>query len=447
MTKTALTVLLCLIATPNLGVGESGFHLHVDVTKLQNGLTLLTCVDSSASTVSYQTFINAGSRDETKPGATGLAHVFEHMMFRGTALYPDFDDAVSFMGPETNGYTTDDYTCYFVNAKPEFLEKIIEVESDRVQNLSFSQEAFRRELGPVKEERRRGVDDDPGGFLYQELYKLAFTRHTYRHPVIGWEEDLEKNMTYEDAHEFKKTFYAPNYCTIVISGKFDPNLASELVLKHYGTWQPSLPPVSQVSAEPEQRVSKRKDFRWKDRHVPPRLLLGYRGPDLNYDTPDFVALKVLSNVLFSKTGRLYKKLHVDSDLVERIGGEVDGRKDPGLIVIDASLRDDVGFDSILAVIRSELTSLATTELSPSELELAVNPMKADYLFRLDRPSRIGGQIGYYHLVGGDYKMIFEHYETLSSITPSDIRAAAAKYLTENASTVVTLSPAALQEGR
>jgi len=433
-------LLCCIFFLLSACPGQGQFRLDVEKTVLPNGLTLLTYVDTTAPTVSYRTFINAGSRDETKAGATGIAHVFEHMMFRGTEKYPNYNDAVARMGPQTNAGTSDDLTDYFVNAKAEFLREIIEVESDRIRNLRFTREAFRTELGTVKEERRRGVDDDPGGFLYQELFRLAFKKHTYHHPVIGWEDDLEKTLTFEDGYAFKKTFYSPNYCTIVICGNFDPEKAGEWVLENYGDWKTSLPPTSQVRTEPTQEERRRRDFEWKDSHTAPLLLIGYKGPDLNLDTPDLAALQVLSKILFSKTGRLYKKLKSDTDKVERIRGEIEGRKDPGLFVIDATLKEGQDFDSIIAIIEQELTGIVEGQIPDDELARAVNPMKSEFLFRLSTPYRIGGSIGYFHLTGGDYRMMFAYYDMLGRITADDVKEAARKYLIPAHSTIVTLSP-------
>jgi len=442
----SICLLISLISILSLGTASGQFDLNVEMTVFPNSLTLLTYVDTTVPTVSYQTFINAGSRDETKPGASGIAHVFEHMMFRGTEKYPDYDEAISYMGPQTNAYTSEDYTCYFINAKAEFLENIIEVESDRVRNLSFSREAFRRELGPVKEERRRGTDDDADGFLYQELGRLAYRKHTYRHPVIGWEQDLEKNLTYADAMAFKRLFYEPNYTTIIISGNFDRAKAEELILQYYGTWKPSLPPTSQVRQEPKQDKLRRKDFDWKDSHIPPKMLIAYKAPDLNFDTPDLVALQALTNVLFSKTGRLYKKLKTDHPVVQDISGNLEGKKDTGLFTISLSLKPGEDFDSVLAIVQGELDDVMKNGITDVELERAVNPMKSSFLFRLNSPFRTGGMIGYYQMTGGNYRMMYTYYDILGLLTTEDIKSAAEKYLKPSNSSIVTLSPKKIEEG-
>ncbi len=145
------SVLFIFLILSGISSASTDIGLEVEMTILPNGLTILTCVDTTVSTVSYRTYINAGSRDETRAGGTGAAHVLEHMMFRGTKKFPNFSDAVAPMGAQTNAYTSEDYTCYFVNAKSEFLKRIIEIESDRIRNLKFTRDAFRRELGPVRE--------------------------------------------------------------------------------------------------------------------------------------------------------------------------------------------------------------------------------------------------------------------------------------------------------
>lgn len=138
---------LCLFLFVGISSHAGSINLNIQKTILENGLTILTCEDHSVPTVSYLTFVNAGSRDEVKPGITGLAHVFEHMMFRGTEKYPDYDKAVGNFGPETNAWTSEDGTVYFVNVKSEYLEKVIDVEADRIRNLRFDDQTFRTELG------------------------------------------------------------------------------------------------------------------------------------------------------------------------------------------------------------------------------------------------------------------------------------------------------------
>lgn len=436
----AISSILFLAFCPLSSFGQSGLDLKIEKTVLDNGLTILTCEDHTVPTVSYQTFVNAGSRDEAKPGITGLAHVFEHMMFRGTEKYPDYDQALGNYGPETNAWTGNDCTDYFVDVKAEYLEKVIEVEADRIRNLRFTNETFRTELGPVKEERRRFQVDDPDGFLGERFYELAYQKHTYHHPVIGWEEDLEKNIQVEDGLEFKRTFYSPGYCIISVAGNFDTDEVIEWIKKYYGDWEAQPPPDIQIPEEPPQRKQRVKDFVWKDSQISPKLLIGYHGPNINIETNDYAALKIIGKVLFLKSGRLTKRLYQDMQLVDRIWGDIEGNKDPGLFEISAHLKKGKSLDQVKSVIFDEVEKLREEMVTPNELEKAKNSLKADLLYRLNRPHAVAGTIGFLETVGGDYHLIFKLQEKYKQITAKDVQEVAYRVLSPTNRTVVTLVP-------
>jgi len=436
----AISLILCLFFCPLFSFGESGLNLKIDKTVLDNGLTILTCEDHTVPTVSYQTFVNAGSRDEVKPGITGLAHVFEHMMFRGTEKYPDYDQAVGNYGPETNAWTGNDCTDYYVDVKAEYLEKVIEIEADRIRNLRFDNETFRTELGPVKEERRRGDVDDPGGFLWEKLYELAFQKHTYHHPVIGWEEDLEKNIQLEDGLEFKRTFYSPGHCIISIAGNFGTDKMIEWIKKYYGDWEAQVPPDIQIPEEPPQTEERMKDFVWKDSEVSPKLLIGYHGPNANALTNDFAALRVIGKILFLESGRLTKKLYQDLQLVDQVWGDIEQNKDPGLFVINANLKKDKSIDQVKSIIFEEIGKLREGAVTEKELQKAKNSLKADLLYRLDHPHAIAGTIGFSQVVGGDCYLFSKLQEKYEQITVKDVQEVASRIFAPTNRTVATLVP-------
>ena len=435
-----ISSILFLLFFPLSLYSESGLDLKIEKTVLDNGLTILTCEDHTVQTVSYQTFVNVGSRDEVKPGKTGLAHLFEHMMFRGTEKYPDYDQALGNYGPETNAWTGNDCTDYFVDVKADYLEKVIEVEADRIRNLRFNNETFRTELGPVKEERRRFQVDDPDGFLGERFYELAYKKHTYHHPVIGWEEDLEKNIQVEDGLEFKKTFYSPGYCIISVAGNFDTDEVIEWIKKYYGDWKAQSPPDIQIPEEPPQREERVKEFVWKDSQISPKLLIGYHGPDISVETNDFAALKIISKVWFLRSGRLTKKLYQDLQLVDRIWGNMEEQKDPGLFVISANLKKEKSLDQVKSVIFDEVEKLREEPVTPNELQKAKNSLKADLLYRLNRPHAVAGTIGFLETVGGDYHLIFKLQEKYKQITAKDVQEVAYRVLSPTNRTVVTLVP-------
>jgi len=416
-------------------------QLKLDIKKnvLDNGLTILTYEDKSAPTVSYMTFVNAGSREE-KPGTTGLAHVFEHMMFRGTEKYPVYHDAISHFGAQNNASTGEDYTSYYVSVKKDYLEEIIPIEADRIRNLIFNNETFRTEMGPVKEERRRFVVDDPDGFINDELVQLAYKVHPYHHPVIGFEEDLEKNIQLQDGVDFKKNFYSPAYTTIVVTGNFDTPEVLELVKKYYGDWKKTTPPEISIRTEPRQTRERVKNYVWKDSQISPKLLIAFHGPHFGIEDYDFCALQLISRILFMPSGRVTKKLYKDLQLVEKVSGNMEENKDPGLFTIRASLKKGKSLDEVKSIIYEELNKLKSEPVSERELDKAKNSVKARLIYRLDRPLSVAYSIGHYQLVGGDYNLLFEIQEKYTEVTPEIIQDVAKRYFTSDNRTVLTLVP-------
>jgi zinc protease len=418
----------------------SSLNLNIQKTVLDNGLTILTCEDHTVPTVSYQTFISAGSRDEVTPGITGLAHIFEHMMFRGTAKYPDYDKAIGSYGPETNAWTSEDNTVYFVNVKAEYLDKIIPVEADRIRNLRFDEQTFRTELGPVKEERRMGDVEDPDGFLWSQFTEIAYQVHTYHHPVIGFEEDLEKNIQLKDGLEFKNTFYTPAYVTIVVAGNFDTPQVIEWIKQYYGDWKKQPLADIVIPAEPPQTEERIKEFTWKDSLITPKLIIGYHGPNFDIMSDDFCALKLIAEILFLKSGRLSKKLYTDLQLVDHISGDMQEQKDPGMFTISADLKKGKSLSEVEDIIFDELEKLRKENVSEEELTKAKNSVIADMFYRLNRPFSIAATIGHYQVIGGDYHLLFDTEERYDSITPEIIQRVAEKIFQVRNCTVVCLLP-------
>lgn len=418
----------------------SGFDVNSEQHVLPNGLRIILAPDPTVPTVSYHTLIDAGSRDETKKGTTGLAHVFEHMMFRGTKQYPDFDAVVKPWGAQTNASTGFDVTDYFVNAKSEFLKDIIALEADRVRNLSFTNETFRTELGPVKEERRRGVVEDPYGFMETRLYDLAFEKHTYKHPVIGWEEDLEKFMTYDDAMRFKETFYEPAHVVISVAGNFNAESTLAWITQKYGDWAAGTVKPDPIPAEPPQLAPKSETTVWKDAMIAPILMVAYKAPAMRFDAPDYVAYRVVDRLLFANSGRLHKRLVVDRQLVEEVDGGAFGGKDPGLWTITATIKSGVALDTVETIIMEELLKLGMTAVSQEELNKAINGLKADRVFGFDRPARVASTLGRYAITSGSADNVRKEMDLLSKVTPKMVMDFSRQYLTDAGRTTLIMNP-------
>jgi zinc protease len=317
---------------------------------------------------------------------------------------------------------------------------MLEIESDRIINLQFTREAFRTELGPVKEERRAGVEDDPAGFLSVELYREAYRQHTYQHPVIGWKKDLEETMTFEDGLEFKNRFYVPNNCVLVIAGNVSHDSALALVRKHYSSWERGEPYTPQIEEEPPQTEERIKNFVWKDDQISPLIQIGYHIPSVRSDLLTITTLRVIEEILFSGSGRATRLLKHELNLVESISSDVNMRKDPGLFVIFARLQGSHNLEQVRDSIYSQLEQLKNSTISEEEIRKAVNNLRANMIYNLDRPARVAGSIGFYHLIAGDYKKMMEIYQLYDEVTPEQIRNVTEKTFDQFNRTLVTLIP-------
>ncbi len=437
--KSLAIVMTLLLALPT-AQSLAAFQVDVNEYQLDNGLKLLVAPDTTAPTVSVYTFVNAGSRDEDRPGITGLAHVFEHMMFRGTEKYPDYSSAVAPMGAQTNAYTGQDYTAYFINAEAHFLKQMLEIEADRIRNLVFTRETFRAELGPVKEERRRSVDDDPGGTLEVELWKTAFKQHTYHHPVIGWSEDLEKNMTFQDGLQFKNRFYAPNNCYLVIAGNVDPEQAHQWVEDYYGDWARGEAYTPHILQEPEQTEPREARIEWKDNLTPALVTIGYRGFDPGDNLEAYAAVRLINEMLFTDWGVATQLLKNQLDFVESIRASFDLTKDPGLNIINLRMKQGAGISAATDTLTKLISNFINSEKEPEALTRARNNLRADMIYRLDRPARIASTIGMYQLVTGDHNNLGRLYDLYETVPWGEIRAVAAKMFAPEHRTTVKLLP-------
>jgi zinc protease len=420
----------------------TGLCLDVHEEILDNGLRVLMAPDPKSPTVSFMTFVNAGARDELKPGTTGLAHVFEHMMFRGTKRYPQYDEALAPLGAELNASTSQDMTTYFVNVPSAALEKVIDVEADRFQHMTFTNETFRTELGTVREERRRSYVDNPTGTLYTRLYELAYRIHPYHHPVIGWEEDLEKNMTYADGLDFYRTYYSPNRTVLVVAGGFEMARLREQVRVRYGSWKRQPEPDLEVPQEPPQLEERRDRITWKDDQVSPKLMVGYHGPAMSLGSPDYCTLDVISHLLFMRSQRLSKRLYTDLQLVESVSGWIAGSKDPSLFTIYASLKKGKSTAVVLDIVDEELERLRAEKVSERELAKAKNALAASMLYNLDRPYAIARSLGYHQIAAGDHRLLIKIEERYQAITRQEVQEVARRVFRATNRTVVELLPKA-----
>jgi zinc protease len=400
---------------------------------LENGLKLLLLRDASAPVVSCHTWFGVGSRHE-QPGKTGLAHLFEHLMFNETKNLPagEFDRTLEAAGGEVNAATWVDWTFYYENVPSSELALVVRLEAERMQNLVLREPQVQSEKEVVANERRYRVEDDVEGAVNELLYKTAFTVHPYHWPTIGWMQDIE-GFTTEDCERFYGTYYAPNNATIAVVGDFDEAELLATFQQHYGSIPSAQLPTHRFQREPEQQAERRLEI---EKPTPTeKLSLGYKAPALG--EPDHAALTVLNEVLFGgKSSRLYRALIGEGELAGEARGSIAPSKDPGLYEIWVSLREGHRAEEALVVIDQALSAVLCESVADSELEKAKNRLELGFLHGMETASGKAEQIGFYETVLGDAGRIFRQLEAYRSVSGDQARAVAQKLLVPSRRTTI-----------
>lgn len=406
------------------------FPYDYDVTVLENGLKVITVPTNSNGIVSYYTVVRTGSRDEWEKGKSGFAHFFEHMMFRGTKRHPGgiYDSLVISMGADANAYTTDDYTCYHLTFANEDLEQVMDLESDRFRFLSYSEQAFKTESGAVYGEYRKNRTD-PFEVLIEKMQDMAFSKHTYKHTTIGFEADI-KDMPnqYEYSKSFYDRYYRPENCVIVVSGDFDKGKTLSLIKKYYGNWAKGYT-APQIEAEDMQKGERKAEVKYPGRSLP-IIAIGYKSEAFDPADKIKVANDLFGELAFGSNSDLYKKLYLNEQKVTAFGNYFATNRDPFLNLVYAMVNkaDDINYvrDEIYAAIER----FKNTDVDAAKLENLKKRMKYSFLMGLDTPDNIAGGLARTIAVTGGIDAVNTYYSTLNSVSPADIRAAAAKYTPE-----------------
>ena len=394
--------------------------------QLGNGLTVLTLVDRSAPTVSYHTWFRVGSRHE-RPSKTGLAHLFEHLMFSETKNHPngDFDRLMESAGAEANAATWTDWTCYYENAPRDALPLLIELEADRMSNLVLRTPQVASEKEVVANERKQRVDDDVEGKALELLYENAFRRHPYRWPTIGWMKDI-RGFTVRDCQDFYRTHYAPSNCTVVVAGDFDERKALSLVQKHYGGM--SAPRTARHRKQPEEPTQRAERVLQLSAPTPTeKLLLGYHAP--SFSDPDTPALVIANDVLFGGlSSRLHRLFCLDEELALSVRGSISPFIDPGLFEMWIFLREGKRKEDALALLDREIARLGSEGPTTLELDKAINQLELSFLHSMETAGGKAEQIGFYETVADDGAAVFDRLEAYRGVTSDAVKRVVVKYL-------------------
>jgi zinc protease len=410
---------------------------RVTESVLPNGLKLILLEDHKAPVIVFQLYYRVGSRNESL-GHTGLSHILEHVMFKGTEKVgpEEYSKIIQRNGGRTNAWTTDDNTTYFASIASDRVGVMIDLEADRMTNLKLTDEVFLPERSVIMEERRLRVDNNPVANLFEQLTSTAFAAHPYEFPVIGWMSDIAQT-TLADALQHYRTYYIPNNAFIVAVGDFDGGALSRQVAEAFGSIASGLPPPVVRAVEPPQHGARRVEL--KREAQLPFVAMSHHVPNLR--AADAAALEVLAAILSGgDSARLHRQLVYRLRLARDAGASYDYTAiDPGLFTAYAQPLPGQAAAKVEAALREELERAATTAPSPRELEKAKNGIEAQFVFAQDSLFYQAMQLGQYE-VAGDWRRIDDYLPAVRKVTADDVRNAARTYLNAENRTTAVLIP-------
>ena len=409
---------------------------------LPNGMRVLVKTDRRAPVVVCMVWYKVGSIDEVN-GTTGVAHVLEHMMFKGTKAIPtgEFSRIIAEAGGRDNAFTSRDYTGYFQTLHKSQLPLALKLEADRMSNLVLSPDEFAKEIRVVMEERRWRTDDRPRALVYEQLMAVALKAHPYRHPIIGWMSDLE-NMKVEDAQAFYDRWYAPNNATLVIVGDVSPQEVQKLAAQHFGAIRKKALPPRKITAEPEQLG--RRQFTVKAPAELPYVLMAFHAPVLRNPEADWepYALEMLANVLDgNEAARLNRSLVRTERLASSAEASYDGvGRGPGMFYLSATPTQGKTVQEVESALRREVERLIKDGVTEDELQRVKSQAVASHVYERDSMFFQARQIGSFAMVDLPPNVMDTFVEKLKQVTAEQVREVARKYLVDDKLTVAYLDP-------
>lgn len=405
-------------------------------------MKILIHEDHDVPNVAMYLFYRIGSRNE-RPGTTGIAHFFEHMMFNGAKKYgpKQFDNEMEKAGGRNNAYTTADVTVYTDFFPATALELMFDMEADRIANLALDPKMIASEREVVYNERRMSVDNNPSGLLYEQLSATAFLAHPYQWPVVGWASDIE-SWTREELTSYYRKGYAPNNCTLVIAGAVTEERVMKLAARYFEPIPSHAPPPPVTTIEPKQNGERRLVV-FKQAQLPLQMVAWHVPETRDGDT---LALEVLATLLSRGRGsRLYKRM-VDGQLA--LDAECGGDRsiDPGLFTCAVTPRAGVKPGDTEAALFEEIGKLRAELVSDFELRKAKNQLLAGYFREWKTIANKADFIGNFEIFHGDWRKVNSYAATLEAVSAEDVKRVAAAYLDSRNRTVATLIPEAPSAG-
>ncbi|MGH7393081.1 MAG: M16 family metallopeptidase [Candidatus Rokuibacteriota bacterium] len=437
--STLLLLLLLAPGVPPTAAAEAPARVTAGVlaATLGNGLRVLLQEDHRSPIVSVQVWYRVGSRNERR-GATGLAHFLEHMMFKGTPAHGprEFARLIEQNGGQDNAFTSQDVTSYFVNIAADKIDMVLDLEADRMRNLLLEPGEIDAERKVVMEERRTRTEDDPEGFLGEEVSSVAFKAHPYGSPIIGWMEDLER-LTADQLRAFYRTYYVPNNAILVAVGAFKASETLEKIERRFGPIPRGADPPPVLAVEPPQNGERRVLVR-KQAQLP-IVYLAWHVPD--HTSPDAAALEVLSTVLSGgRASRLYRRLVYERQLALEAGGDYPYFSlDPNLFWFWATAMPGQTPETLEQALLDEMERLRREPAPAEELDRAKNQIEAAFVFQQDSVYRRASLLARFETLGG-FERLDRFVPAIRAVTAADLQRVARAYFPADRKSLGVLLP-------
>jgi zinc protease len=437
---------LCVLST--VGIASAAVRppkLQYEITTLPNGLTLVLSEDHSTPIVHLNLAYHVGSKNE-KQGRTGFAHLFEHLMFKGSKnVQPEAHTSmVSSVGGQSNAYTTDDETVFWETVPAQYLPMILWLEADRMATLRIDKDTFTNERDVVKEERRMRVDNQPFGRLNEIIYDQAFSVHPYKHATIGSMADLEA-ASVDDVRDFYQTYYVPSNATMVLVGDFDATQAVQLVNQYLGRVPKASRDVPRdIPKEPPQTQEKRVTL--QEPWPLPAVVVAYH---ITYDgNPDSYPLHIAAKVLSDgQSSRIYKKLVYETRLAVAAFGQANLIEDPNLFYAVAIVQPGNKTEDVANALIAEMERLKTEPITDRELQRTKNQFARDYILQRESNQSKAGVLSHAVVIHRDIKTADGEFDIFQNMTVADVQRVARTYFKPENRLVLTLMPSGKAGGQ
>jgi zinc protease len=437
LSRAGVVWLLLLWTFLFIPISEAGLKEQVFETVLPNGLKVILLENHKTPVITFQVWYRVGSRNE-EWGKTGLSHMLEHMMFKGTEKVDpeEFSRIIQENGGNCNAFTSRDYTAYFENLSADRVQVALELESDRMQNLILKEEDFRTERMVVMEERRLRTEDDPQAYLVEQMEATSFQVSPYHWPTIGWKEDIE-HFTLEYLKAYHRTYYNPVNAFLVVVGDFTKEQLLTRIEKAFGSIPKGTPPIHDKDKEPPQ-PGERRIYVEKEAQLP-FIIMGYHVPNLR--DPDSYVLEVIASILSGgKSSRLYQSLVQEKRLVLSTDAEHSLlSRDPGLFYLSAQPLPGKELAEVGKVLQKEIERLQKEPVPEHELEKAKNQLEAAFVYGQDSPFFQAMLLAQHEIVSS-WRAIEDYIPSILRVTAADIMRVAKVYLVPANRTVGILIP-------